>query len=95
MPNPCDSYHFGLGHVGEYFIYCPNRNVWGKHEKKQQRFGLSHSKQKRMGWIKHGREYMSGLLSKTYGGVVVRARTLWFVAVQTKTHGLLNIYRSG
>ena len=41
------------------------------------------------------REYMSSLLSKTYGGVVVRAKALWFVAVQTKTHGLLNIYRSG
>ena len=33
VPNPCDSHHFGLGHVGEYFIYCPNRNVCGKEKK--------------------------------------------------------------
>ena len=40
VPNPGDSYHFGLGHVGEYFIYCPHRNAWGKHEKSKNALGF-------------------------------------------------------
>ena len=33
MPKPCDSDHFGLGRVGEYFTDFPNQNVWGKYNK--------------------------------------------------------------
>ena len=33
MPKPCDSDHFGLGGVGEYFTDFPNQNVLGKSDK--------------------------------------------------------------
>ena len=33
MPKPCDSDHFGLGRVGEYFTDFSNQNAWGKYNK--------------------------------------------------------------
>ena len=33
--------------------------------------------------INHMWEYMNDFLNKTYGGMVVKVKTLWFVAVQS------------
>ena len=41
MPKPCDSDHFGLGRVGEYFTDFPNQNVWGKIKKTKTPWAVS------------------------------------------------------
>ena len=38
---------------------------------------------------------MSEFLNKTYGGMVVKVKTLWFVAVQSQMDGAFDIHALG